>query len=167
LRAEECDSSMKCETLGLVFKSVTTAYDAESALVLSQSLPPDIVTTDVMLPGIGVSSGQSTGQQTRQRRFSLLKQIHPLNAQRSVKCQNDLGSFPFGVLLVASLLNAQIKQLSEQLCELQASLAEPGITDGERRVIEYQIRVTTGAMLFAIETAQSLPSSDDATKVDD
>jgi DNA-binding response OmpR family regulator len=43
---------MKCETLGLVFKSVTTAYDAESALVLSQSLPPDIVITDVMLPGM-------------------------------------------------------------------------------------------------------------------
>jgi hypothetical protein len=68
---------------------------------------------------------------------------------------------------VASLLNAEIKQLSEQLRELQASLANPGITDSERRVIEYQIRVTTGAMLFAIETAQSLPSSDDATKVDD
>jgi len=62
-----------------------------------------------------------------------------------------------------SLLNAHIQQLSEQLRELQASLADPGITDSERRVIEYKIRVTTKAMQFAIETAESLPSSSDDT----
>jgi len=50
------DERIVADTLSLVFKTkgyeVTTAYDAESALVLSQSLRPEVVIADVMLPGM-------------------------------------------------------------------------------------------------------------------
>jgi DNA-binding response OmpR family regulator len=50
------DEQPVADTLSLVFQSkgysVTVAYNAESALVLSQTLPPDIVISDIMLPGM-------------------------------------------------------------------------------------------------------------------
>ena len=50
------DEHTVTDTLSLIFKSkgynVTTAYDAESALVLSETLHPDVIISDVMLPGM-------------------------------------------------------------------------------------------------------------------
>lgn len=50
------DEHTVSDTLSLIFKSkgynVITAYDAEAALVLSETLHPDVIISDVMLPGM-------------------------------------------------------------------------------------------------------------------